>query len=135
MAEADGNDRGSVERAYPRQAFDEDARANALPNAAVRHGVRIEAERGGRFRVSRAAQHVGEDERSRHGVFLAPSLAQAVVSIVDRGADGGMAGAGVPADEGSGYEAFIERIIEAARDAEPVAAPGRGDERLAGPRQ
>jgi hypothetical protein len=137
MAEADVNDRTSVERAYPREAFEEDAGMNARPKTEVLHGIRIDqpADARGRFRLSRAAQHVGEDERARSTVFLSPVLVETAGSLVEKGEYGAMQPTGAPVEKGRDYPAFIDRIIDAAREAEPVEAPGRGDERLAGPRQ
>ena len=137
MAEANVNDRASVERAYSREAFEEDAGMNARAKLDIRHGVRIDepADGSGRFRLTRAAQHVGEDEQARRTVFLAASLVESAASLVDKGEYGAMEPTGAPVEKGRDYPAFVDRIIEAAREAERVEAPGRGDERLAGPRQ
>jgi hypothetical protein len=133
MAEANVNDRGSVERAYPREAFDEDVRANMLPTAEVRHGVRIEsgADAGGRFRLTRAAQQVGEDARLRHTIFLAPFQTVPAGNVAEDSGYGGLderTAAGAAGD----YDAFVNRIITAAREMEHEVAPGRGDDRLKG---
>jgi hypothetical protein len=137
MAEANVNDRASVERAYPREAFEEDAGVNSRAKATVRHGVRLDepADATGRFRLSRAAQHVGEDERARSTMFLSPVLVESASSLVEKGEYGAMRPTGAPVGKGRDYPAFIDRIIEGAREAEPVETPGRADERLAGPRQ
>src|SRR4051794_20606431 len=91
MSEANIDDRGSIERAYPRAVFERDARANMLPNAEVLHGVRLEggADASGRFRLTRAAQHAGEDPRLRHAMFLAPFATAAATGSADDASYGG----------------------------------------------
>jgi hypothetical protein len=132
MSEANINDRDSIERVYPREAFDEDLRANMLPNAEVLHGARVEsgADASGRFRLARATQPVGEESRLRHTVFLAPFAAVAAADADDDASYGGAEAA--PGAVVGDYDAFLERIVAAAKEADARPAPGRDDERLKG---
>ena len=124
MAKANINDRASIERVYPADAFAVDAADNdRQPGNQLLHGVRLLSapDAHGAFELERAARQVGEVGGA---LFLAPfrrSLAP---------------GARV-SDPTSGYDAFIDEIAAAApyfgfREAE---SPGIGDARLRGPRQ
>jgi hypothetical protein len=133
MTEGRINDRDSVEHGYSRQAFDEDLRANMLPTTEVLHGVRIEsgADASGRFRLTRAAQQVGEEGRRRHTIFLAPFQTEVAGEVAVDSAYGRL-DEKTPGVVTGDYDEFIDRIIAAARDNQNEVAPGRGDERLKG---
>jgi len=134
MSEANVNDRASVERAYPREAFEKDAGENSRANPEVLHGVRIEtgADATGRFRLVPAAQQAGEHGDRRATLFLGPVMIESAASLVDDGRYGGPAETGRPVEKGRDYDGFIDRIIDAARTFERPPAPGRDDERLKG---
>jgi len=124
MATANINDRSSIERIYPPDAFTVDAAENdRQPGNQVLHGIRIVSapDAQGRFEIERGGRQIGEVGSA---LFLAPfrrSIGQA----------------GRASDAASEYDAFIDEIIAAAphfgfREAE---SPGVGDARLQGPRQ
>ena len=126
MAKANINDRGSIERAYPPDAFALDAADNdKQPGNQVLHGVAIRSapDAQGVFELERAARQVGE---AGGALFLAPFRRSM-----------GRDFATTAPDPAAGYDGFIDEIIAAApcygfREAD---APGVGDERLQGPRQ
>ena len=111
MGNANINDRGSLERAYPQDAFAGDAAQNDQPQSAVIHGVSIGSapDAHGRFALYRAARHVGEPEAP---TFLAPAA-------------------------GTDYQRFLDDIIAAAQRSgfRPEESPGPGDPRIRGARQ
>jgi hypothetical protein len=117
--------RGSIARAYPRDAFAADASANDRGERVQLRGVRIASapDAAGDFEIERAAQQVGEVPGA---VFLAPFHRTAAAEHA-------------PADPNphAGYEAFLTDIAEAARSRgfRAEATPGRGDPRLRGERQ
>jgi hypothetical protein len=120
MARANINDRGSIERIYPPDAFAVDAADNSKqPGNQVLHGVRIASapDAHGAFELERASRQVGEVGGA---LFLAPFR---------RDPAGG--------DPAAGYDAFIEEIIAAAPcfGFREETSPGIGDPRLHGLRQ
>lgn len=117
---ANANDRATIERIYPPAVFAREAQANTRAKASVLYGVRIQSapDTTGDFQLVRASHHVGEDESAANSLFLCP-FAQATER-------GGAAG---------DYDAFIDRIIAAARTARFDRSPGRDDARLQGLRQ
>src|SRR5690242_12914153 len=133
--EANVNDRASVEAAYPEATFARDSGENSRATAGVTRGVRIlrapDAE--GRFAIEPARRHVGEDTGDAERPFLAPFL-ETAAARGDAAAYGTMPATPLPPKDAE-YAAFIDRLIEAARHMKPQPTPGRGDERLAGPRQ
>jgi hypothetical protein len=138
MPEANINDRSSVERLYPREAFARDAAENADAKAAVYRGLRIVSpiDREGRFSAERGSRHVGERDPEGDTIFLAPFLAQADAPLGESDAYGGLALAGdvlaLTVRKAQDYRSFIDRIIEAARAAEFKSAVGLHDDRLHG---
>lgn len=114
MPQANINDRASVERLYPREAFHDDARRNALGNTPVLHGLRLTggADESGAFEFSRSAKHAGEPDSGAGAVFVAPRIES-------------------ESGPGDAYAAFLDGLVELARSLE-VPAIGRGDERLKG---
>ena len=137
MPEANVNDRASLERLYPPEAFAEDVGANAIPNAQVLRGLRIETrpDPSGRFRLARAARHVGEDNDLGEALFLAPFMTRTADTLVDSGVASGMAEKGGPLGKTVDYAGFLDRVIAAARSAPSGASPGPGEARLQGLRQ
>lgn len=122
MANANVNDRATVEAAYPREAFDQDVGRNSEPKAIAFHGVRIDSEpdASGAFSLVRASRHVGEEEQRIHSVFLAPtrsygrSLEQGATPYGEDGEQGDGVATEVR-DSAAVYRAFIDQVIEAAR--------------------
>ena len=118
MSNANINDRGTLERIYPRAVFLRESTSNARAKASVLHGVRIlaGADAAGRIELVRAARRAGEAETASGGVFLCPYAAPS-------------AAAGETADP---YDAFLDRVIATAQhpDADPRDDPRRRDSRL-----
>jgi hypothetical protein len=144
MTSARINDRASVERLYPRDAFEADAGSNAQGKATVLKGLRILSgpDASGAFRVARASQHVGEvhagEAQGRgNGLFLAPDLGANFAALAQKDTDYG--GAEEKADamrsvdaRAAEYDAFIDRVIAAASASDFEEPIGRGEERLKG---
>ena len=133
------HDRASIEQVYPHEHFARDVGRNSDAKAVVLHGVRILSglDGAGEFTVVEASRHVGEDTGDAEGIFLCPFLVTAADAAAERpGYDQSEAAPGAhQREKPSDYDAFIDRVIQAAKSAPSRAAPGRGDERLRGPRQ
>ena len=124
MPQVNINDRRSIERIYPPDAFAVDAAENQKqPANELVRGVRIASppDATGAFELDPAVLHVGEDPGT---VFLAPYRPAGTE-------------ASASTDPDRGYDSFIEDIVAAARDlaATAEASPGPGDPRLQGARQ
>lgn len=138
MSRANVNQPSSIEQAYPRQAFDEDAGANSRPKAEVFHGVRITSasDGDGSFELVRASRQVGEIDPESDTLFLFPQLVPDVAALPETDSVYGSANPqppqSSPQDEADSYRAFLARIGEAARTATFKPAIGRGEERLRG---
>ena len=138
MAEANVNDRDSVERLYPREDFERDAGANSDAKATVHRGLRVlsAVDLEGRFRAERGSRHVGECDPESDTLFLAPFLKQAYAALQQTDVYGGAAensdALAKTAHERDEYRAFIDRIIDAAKSADFKAPIGRGEKRLQG---
>jgi hypothetical protein len=125
ILQANIDDRRSIERLYPPDAFARDAAENDRPRIEILKGVRIASapDADGNFAMEPAAQYTGEVPGT---LFLAPFPRRA---------------AGEPAgddpDPRYGYNAFIDEIIDAARRHGYRAdeSPGPDDPRLRGARQ
>ena len=146
MASARLDDRDSLYAAYPREQFERDAAGNADVKTEVLSGVVLLSapDTAGRFELDRANRHVGEIASSGDTVFLYPILgdAQGGLAGTRPGYGNEEPGRGVKAEEpGRGvkaapdYEAFLDRVTDAARSLTPRQSPGRGDARLQGERQ
>ncbi|HEV7872991.1 MAG TPA: hypothetical protein VGO82_02525, partial [Enterovirga sp.] len=100
MSRAQIGDRSSVERIYPRDAYDEDAAENARPKAQIHHGVRISAPADGSsgFDLARASMHVGEAESSADTLFLFPVRVMQAHFTTGCDATEGWTGAAGPSD-------------------------------------
>src|SRR5918911_2558424 len=138
MSSANVNDRASIERLYPREAFEADAARNALPKADVLHGVRIASavSGDGAFELQRTAQQVGENDPLGDTLFLAPfptvaegALRQTPAYGAAEETSGALAKA---SDKRPDYDAFVDRIAEAARRAAFKDPIGRHEPRLKG---
>jgi hypothetical protein len=131
-------DRASIERVYPEQAFALEAGQNSRAKATVQSGVRIlsNVDAKGDFEIERASRQVGEVAGPDEAIFLSPDLVSAADALVEGGGYGTtiQRESGPDAHKAADYVAFIDRIIEAAKQAEFRPAPA-GDERLRGPRQ
>jgi hypothetical protein len=136
MHKANINDRQSVASVYPRAAFEEDAGRNALGTADVVYGVRIESspDETGWFTVMRTRHHVGELTGFADAVFIAANEPHLTAPLLGSDPDEGVPqGPIITADaRAEEYEAFIDRVLEAARSAEFPDPIGRGEERLEG---
>ena len=125
MPIANVNDRASIERVYPAEAYAADASVNERPKAETLHGVRVRSgpDAAGDFELAPARQHVGEEPGA---AFLAPHRR-------DQAHDRAM----TDPDPRAGYAAFVDDIIRTAGEFgfEPAASPGPGDPRLRGLRQ
>src|SRR5580704_14504528 len=121
MAKANVNDRRSLERAYPANAFARDAARNELASSAVLHGVRIDQapDGGGTFALSRVQQHVGEPVARD---FLAPVRRDA--ELIDEGRAPAQV---APPHPRGGYDRFLDDVVAAAKrfGFRPEDAPGR----------
>jgi hypothetical protein len=132
------HDRAGIETIYPEEVFAFEAGENSRATTTVHKGVRIlsEVDGNGNFEIERASRQVGEAGGPDQAIFLSPDL----VSSADALVAGGGYGTTIQRERGRlahkavDYVAFIDRIIEAAKQAEIRPAP-RGDERLRGPRQ
>jgi hypothetical protein len=134
MSSANINDPESLKALYPLSAFEEDAARNAVANAQVVHGLRIESgpDAKGWFRCVRAHRHVGEQANSSGLPFVAPSEPHIDASLV--GAEPGAAPSAAAArgTRQGEYESFIDRVAEVARTASFQEPIGQGEERLKG---
>jgi hypothetical protein len=138
-AQANINDRGSIERLYPRADFEREAGENADAKATVHRGIRIlsPVDAQGTFVAERASRHVGEADPLGDSVFLAPFLRGAHTGLAPSDAAYGgpdetgdaLAAAGRKGDD---YESFVTGIISAARSARFKSAIGKDEERLRG---
>jgi hypothetical protein len=138
MASARIDDRSSLARIYPREAYERDAGANSRAKASVLKGVRIlsEVDAAGVFEMTPASQHVGEGDPEGDTVFLAPQFTDEFAALrQDPAAYGGaeeQRDAQAKIRPRGDYEAFLDRIIEAARRADFKQPIGRREERLRG---
>lgn len=136
MPVANINDPSSLERIYPQTAFEEDAARNARGAASVHYGVKIlsEPDADGAFKLERMSQQVGENDPEGDTLFLAPAWRSAA-----RVSQGSPRGGLEPLDAGQedaalaeDYRRFLERLHEAAKNADFKSAIGFGDERIKG---
>lgn len=134
MPSAKIHDRASIEGVYSRSAFEEDAARNAVGDAQILFGVRIESgpDAQGAFGLARAKQHVGEQATSGGAVFLAPDHQTRYAGVLKNEGAGRQQGEGAADDPAGEYAAFVDRIVETAKTAEFPAPIGRDEERLRG---
>ena len=138
MSTANVNDRASIERIYPRDAFETDAANNSRGKALVLQGVLIASQpsESGEFTFLRKRRHVGENDPEGDTLFVAPYLGQEYSALEQTPGYGGAQETGDAVDEvergARDYDAFVDRIIataKAARFKEPI---GKNEERLRG---
>jgi hypothetical protein len=131
-------DRHSIESIYPEEAFALDAGQNSRAKATVQKGVRIlsNVDAHGNFEIERASRQIGEAGGPDEAIFLGPDLVSSADALVEGGGYGTtiQRESGPEAHKAADYVAFIDRIIEAAKQAAFRPAPA-GDQRLRGPRQ
>jgi hypothetical protein len=128
-------DRGSLERFYPRDAFERDAARNADAKATVLHGVRIvsQPDADGGFEIVRAARNVSEGNPMSDTLFLVPYAAADSAALVAAGEySAADQKSGAEAGKARDYEGFIGAVIEAAEGADFKRSIGRDDDRLKG---
>ena len=135
MSRANVNDRKTVEAVYPREAFEEDAGRNSRDKGEIVFGVRIDSgpDAQGGFSLARAGRHVGELKGSPEAVFIPanqPHLSASSESRLEPGAPDGPVDAQTVRQQE--YDAFVERILDAARTANIPEPMGYEDARLKG---
>ena len=137
MASARLDDRDSLYAAYPRAQFERDAAGNADVKTEVLSGVVLLSapDTAGRFELDRANRHVGEIASSGDTVFLYPILGDAQGGLAGTRPGYGNEEPGRGVKAAPDYEAFLDRVTDAARSLTPRQSPGRGDARLQGERQ
>jgi hypothetical protein len=130
------NQREMLESYYPQDSFVHDANQNAMAKAPVMHGLRIllvpDAE--GAFKVIRAQHGVAEDAVSQDVLLLYP-VRDDDNHWFDKSEPDATKSVHVkehPVDVSTLYRDFIDRVIEAARNAHFQTAIGRGEPRLQG---
>lgn len=138
MSTANVNDRASIERIYPREAFEQDAAKNSRGKALVLEGVLIASQPGenGEFELVRKRRQVGENDPEGDTLFVAPYLGQDYGALAQTAAYGAAEekGDAVAKVEQSSreYAAFIDRIVATAKAAHFKEPIGRHEERLKG---
>jgi len=129
MPKVNANDRETLERVYPADAFAGDAAQNERAPYELRHGVRIGSapDADGFFELERAARHSGEPSTP---TFLAP--ARRAEELVERGHHAAPRQVSAPEPD-RGYAQFLDDIVAAARQFgfRAEASPSR-DPRLKG---
>jgi hypothetical protein len=123
--QANINDRSSIERTYPPDAFARDAAENDRSRIEILKGVRVASapDADGNFALEPGSHYTGEVPGT---VFLAPFHRRTPKEHT-----------GDDPDPRHGYDAFIDEIIDAARrhGYRADGSPGPGDQRLRGLRQ
>ena len=135
MAEANINDRASFEQAYDQHSFEQDAAMNARSDTTVVHGVTILSapDVEGRVELSRTSQHVGEGNPEGDPIFVAAfRLDDAAAENADTYAGSVEPAAAARRDAAGDYRAFIDQLLDTARNAHFKPDIGRGEERLKG---
>ena len=110
MAKVNANDRASLERAYPADAFAGDAARNERSTEPLVHGVRVGSapDAAGWFELEPATRHAGEPETPH---FLTPIRRRE--EMTDQGQAPSQA---APPQPGDGYSRFLDDIVAVARD-------------------
>ena len=109
MARANINDRATMERAYPADAFAGDAARNERSTEPLRHGVRIGSapDGAGWFELEPATRHAGEPETLH---FLTPVRRRE--ELTDQGRTISQTAA---ARSDEGYHRFLDDVVAAAK--------------------
>jgi hypothetical protein len=137
MPIADINDPSSLEQAYPLESFEHDAAQNARADAAELHGVRITSavDPRGRVEIAPAKRSVAASSPDEDALFLAPHRSNEATAVSEaRPGYGGPQAveAPRPASARRDYEAFLARLVEAARSARLPSPIGLHEDRLKG---
>ena len=135
MAEANINDRASIERIYDRTTFERDAASNARSKATVVHGVKILSapDADGRVEISRASHHVAEGNPEGDTIFVpAFRLHDSTAADGDTYAGSVEPVAEAPGEAADEYRSFIDDVLNAAKQGHFKPDIGRGEERLKG---
>ena len=137
MGQANIHDRLTIERIYPREAFDRDSRLNSDVKTDTLHGVKIASklDAGGNFRLARASRHVAEQNPEGDVVFVFPHSYRGEDSLMQGRDYGGPEERGRLSTEGcesSAYDRFVARVIEAAQSADFKPEIGFNESRLEG---
>src|SRR3954467_14386180 len=136
MAQANVHDRLTIERLYPRDAFDRDSRKNAHVKTEILHGVRVMStpDANGDFILARTSRHVAEQNPEGDVVFVSPHRYQGDDALMQGPDYGGPEEKGAAArasqDANAAYDMFISRVIEAAKSADFKSAIGFHESRL-----
>jgi hypothetical protein len=115
MPMANINDRASIERIYPRDAFHRDANFNSLQNTPILHGVTVlsAADETGAFELARHERQTGERDVTQDAKFLPATPTEQSVGHEDEA-----------------YASFLARIVDVARSG--VRPHQGGESRLHG---
>lgn len=138
MPDANIHDRITIERIYPRDAFDRDSRMNAEVKAETLHGVKITSslDANGKFSLTRSSRHVAELNPEGDVVFVFPHRYQGDDALMQGPDYGGPEEKNDTSRAGEGssaaYDMFVDRVIEAARSADFKSAIGFHESRLEG---
>ena len=138
MAQANVHDRLTIERLYPRDAFDRDSRKNAHVKTEILHGVRVMSapDANGDFSLARGSRHVAEQNPEGDAIFVFPHHYQGDDALMQGPDYGGPeeksdASRG-DQDSGTAYDMFINRVIASARSADFKSSIGFHESRLEG---
>src|SRR3954452_22329377 len=115
MSIANLNDRATIERISPREAFEADAANNSRGKTLVLEGVLISSQPSpsGEFQLVRKRHHIGENDPEGDTLFLAPGEDYAALhEAPDYGAAEEKKDALGTVKRGPDYGAFIDRIVE-----------------------
>jgi hypothetical protein len=130
------NQRETLEIYYPQDSFIHDANHNAMAKTPVMHGLCIlsvpDAE--GTFKVTKAQQNVASESVNQDVLVLYP-IRDDDNYCFDKSEPDAAKAVHVkehPIDLSNLYRDFIDRVIEAARNAHFQTAIGRGEPRLQG---
>ena len=126
--------REEVEAFYSLDAFVHDAGQNTQAKAVVRHGIRILSapDDDGKVRMSRGQHHVGDAAPNLDALFLCPYRTEGTVREDASGYGAESQEERVPSTPEESYRDFIDRVVEAAKEARFPDAIGMHDVRLKG---
>jgi hypothetical protein len=130
------NQRETVESYYPLDSFVHDANQNSRGKTSVMHGLRILSapDGDGVFKVTKAKHNVAENAAEQDALFLY-SVRDDDNNFFDKGEADTSSAVHVkdhPVEVSDLYRGFIDRVIEAARNAHFQSDIGRGEPRLKG---
>jgi hypothetical protein len=122
MPMANISDRKSIEAIYPRDVFEAERGMNAAGDATIFHGLRIESnvDEHGDFHLSRASRHSAEATAGRNTIFVVPQLGKGYRGFSEQPGRHGAVTENfdiLPSRPAEEYDAFIDEVIERARNA------------------